>query len=57
MARNDAWDDTFMELMLDDVKESIEDAIKSRRKVFEHRITMSSLRGEVITIDIRKERR
>ena len=54
--RDPLWDETFIECMMDDVKEVIEDAKKSRRKVFEQVITMVSPR-EVITITVRKERR
>lgn len=54
--REPAWDETFWELMMDDLKEVIEDAKKSRRKTFEQHITMQNLR-EVITITVRKERR
>lgn len=52
-----AWDETFLECTMADVKETIQDAIKSRRKVFEERLTIHNLRGEVITITVRKERR
>ena len=54
--RDPLWDETFLECMMDDVKEVIEDAKKSRRKVFEQAITMESPR-EVIVITVRKERR
>lgn len=52
-----AWDETFLECTMDDIKETLTDALKSRRKVFEERITITNLRGEVVTITVRKERR
>lgn len=54
--REPAWDDTFWELMLDDIKDTIEDAKKSRRKTFEETITMHNLR-ETITITVKKVKR
>lgn len=54
--REPAWDETFWDLMLDDIKESIEDARKSRRKVFEETITMQNLR-ETITVTVKKVKR
>jgi len=54
--RHPAWDQTFLECTMDDIEETLTDALKSRRAVFEARITIRNLRGEVITITVRKER-
>lgn len=54
--RHPAWDETFMECTMDDLQETLQDALKSRRKVFEERITIRNLRGEIVTITVRKER-
>ena len=54
--REPAWDETFWELMLDDIKDVIEDAKKSRRKIFEQAVTMQSMR-ETITVTVKKVRR
>lgn len=50
------WDETFMECTMDDIKDSIEEAMKSRRKVYEATTTISSPR-EVITVTVKKVRR
>lgn len=54
--RQPGWDQTFMECTMDDLQETLTDALKSRRKVFEETITIQNLRDTVI-ITIRKERR
>lgn len=51
--REPAWDETFWELMLDDIKDAVEDAKRSRKKVYEDTITMQNLR-ETITITVKK---
>lgn len=50
------WDETFWELMLDDIKDVIQDAKKSRRKTFEQTVTMHKLR-ETITVTVKKVKR
>jgi hypothetical protein len=49
------WDETFMELTLDDVRDSICRAARSRRKRFEEQTILLNDRGERITITVRKE--
>lgn len=44
------WDATFLDESMDVVREMVEDAIKSRRKVFEETYTMTTYRGRVETI-------
>jgi hypothetical protein len=41
---------------MDDIEETLTDALKSRKKVFEERIVIQNMRGEVVTITVRKER-
>ena len=50
------WDETFIELTMEDAQQMIRDAIKSRRKRFEQAILIRNER-EAITISVVKERR
>ena len=54
--REPAWNETFWECMMDDLKDVIEDAKKSRRKTFEQSVVMQNLR-ETIVITVKKVRR
>jgi len=44
-----------MECTMDDLEETLTDALKSRKKVFEERITIRNFQ-DTVTITIRKER-
>lgn len=53
------WDAVFLSESMDIVREMVDDAIKSRRKVFEETYTMTTYgpsRVETITVTVRKER-
>lgn len=52
------WDPDFIETAIDEVKEMIEDAMKSKRKHFEETFTMHAMgrRIETITVTVKKER-
>lgn len=52
------FDPTFLDESMETVREMVEDAIKSRRKVFEETYTMTTYLGrvETITVTVRKER-
>ena len=54
--RHPAWDQTFMECTMDDLEETLTDALKSRKKVFEETLTITNFR-DTVTITVRKERR
>lgn len=56
MASQPLWDPEFIETSLDEVKEMIEDAMKSRRKRFEETFTMTAMgrRLETITVTVTK---
>jgi hypothetical protein len=41
---------------MDDLQETLTDALKSRKKVFEEKITIRNFR-ETVTITVKKERR
>lgn len=51
--RHPAWDPVFMECTMDDLQETLTDALKSRKKVFEEAITITNFR-ETITITVKK---
>lgn len=53
------WDPDFIDTAMDEIKEMIEDAMTSRRKVFEETFTMTAMgrRLETIVVTVRKERR
>lgn len=52
------WDASFLDESMNVVREMVDDAITSRRKVFEETYTMHSLVGpvETITITVKRER-
>lgn len=58
MAKQPRWDATFLDESMHVVREMVDDAIVSRRKVFEETYTMLSLIGpvETITITVKRER-
>jgi hypothetical protein len=45
-----------MECTMDDFQETLQYALKSRKKVFEEQITIQNMR-DTVTITVRKERR
>lgn len=57
MAKQPRWDAPFLDESMDTIREMVDDAIKSRRKVFEETYTMTSFspRGaETITVTVKK---
>lgn len=54
--RHPSWDPVFLEYTMDDLQETITEALKSRKKVFEETITIRNFR-ETVTITVKKERR
>lgn len=52
------WDPEFIDTAMDEIKEMVEDAMKSRAKSFEETFTMTAMgrRLETITVTVRKER-
>jgi hypothetical protein len=58
MPRYPVFDPTFLDESMDTIREMVDDAIKSRRKVFEETYTMTAFgrRVETVTITVRRER-
>ena len=54
--REPVWDETFWELMMDDIKDMIQDAKRSRKKTFEESVTMQAIH-ETITVTVKKVKR